>query len=150
MELSRDFSEFIECFVGRDVRFLMVGGYALAAHGHPRYTKDLDIWVRADRDNAERILLALDDFGFGAVGLTEDDFLDDDTVVQLGREPQRIDLLTFISGVAFDDAWENHVRLELGSVVVPVIGRADLRRNKQATGRLRDLADAEELAPDDA
>ena len=149
MELSRDFSEFIECFAVREVSFLVVGGYALAAHGHPRYTKDLDVWVRADPTNAE-ILLALDDFGFGDAGLTIDDFIDDDTVVQLGREPQRIDLLTFISGVEFDDAWEHRVELVIGALAVPVIGRADLRRNKLATGRLRDLADAEELAPDDA
>lgn len=149
MELSRDFSEFIECFVARDVRFLIVGGYALAAHGHPRYTKDLDVWIRADRENAEKILVALADFGFGDVGLTVDDFVGDDTVVQLGREPQRIDVLTFISGVDFDSAWDRHVECEMGTVTVPVIGRADLRRNKLATGRLRDLADAEDLPPDD-
>ncbi len=148
MELSHDFSEFIGYFVARDVRFLVVGGYAMAAHGHPRYTKDLDVWIRADPDNGERILLALDDFGFGDVGLTQLDFLGDDTVVQLGREPQRIDLLTFISGVEFDEAWANHVELEISGLAVPVIGRADLRRNKLATGRLRDLADAEDL-PDD-
>jgi hypothetical protein len=149
MELNHDFSEFIGCFVARDVEFLVVGGYAMAAHGHPRYTKDLDIWVRADRANSERILMALDDFGFGDVGLTPDDFSGDDTVVQLGREPQRIDLLSFISGVEFDDAWRSHVDLEIGGLTVPVIGRADLRRNKLATGRLRDLADAEDLPPDD-
>ena len=149
MELSHDFSEFIGYFVARDVRFLVVGGYAMAAHGHPRYTKDLDVWVRADPDNGELILLALDDFGFGDVGLTREDFLGDDTVVQLGREPQRIDLLTFISGVEFDEAWENRVDLEISGLKVPVIGRADLRRNKLATGRLRDLADAEDLPPDD-
>jgi hypothetical protein len=149
MELSRDFSEFIGYFVARDVQFLVVGGYAMAAHGHPRYTKDLDVWVRADRENGARILQALDDFGFGDVGLTLDDFLGDDTVVQLGREPHRIDLLTFISGVEFDEAWENHVEFEISRLTVPVIGRADLRRNKLATGRLRDLADAEELPPAD-
>ncbi len=149
MELSHDFSEFIRFFVARDVRFLIVGGYALAAHGHPRYTKDLDVWIRVDPDNGERVLRALDDFGFGDLGLVLDDFLDQDTVVQLGREPQRIDLLTFISGVDFDHAWTNHVDLELGGLTVPVIGRADLRRNKLATGRLRDLADAADLPPDD-
>ena len=149
MELSHDFSEFIEYFVAREVRFLVVGGYAMAAHGHPRYTKNLDVWVRADRDNGERILRALADFGFGDVGLTLEDFLGDDTVVQLGREPQRIDLLTFISGVEFDEAWENRVDLKISGLTAPVIGRADLRRNKLATGRLRDLADAEDLPPDD-
>lgn len=91
MLLDRDFSEFIECFAAHDVRFLVVGGYALAAHGHPRYTKDLDVWVWLDPDNAQRILAALDDFGFGQLGLTVDDFLAPEMVVQLGREPKRID-----------------------------------------------------------
>lgn len=145
MELNREFSEFIECFVAHDVRFLIVGGYAVAAHGHPRYTKDLDVWVRVDRENAQRIIAALSDFGFGGLGLEVADFLDDDVVVQLGREPQRIDLLTFVSGVEFDEADANRMIAELGGVEVPVIGRSELRRNKLATGRLRDLADIEEL-----
>ena len=148
MELNRDFSEFIACFAARDVRFLIVGGYAVAAHGHPRYTKDLDVWVRVDPENARRIIDALDDFGFGGLGLAEDDFLADDVVVQLGREPQRIDLLTFVSGVEFDDAYSNRVIVEIGGIEVPVIGRAELRRNKLATGRLRDLADADDLGPE--
>lgn len=148
MELNRDFSEFIECFVARDVRFLIVGGYAVAAHGHPRYTKDLDVWVRVDRENAARIIAALDDFGFGGLGLSDDDFLSDDVVVQLGREPQRIDLLTFVSGVEFDEAYEHRVVARIGNLDVPVIGRAELRRNKLATGRLRDLADVEDLGDD--
>lgn len=145
MELNRDFSEFIECFVARDVRFLIVGGYAVAAHGHPRYTKGLDVWVRVDHDNAHRIVAALDDFGFGGLGLAIEDFLADDVVVQLGREPQRIDLLTFVSGVEFDEAYDHRVDVDMGGVSVPVIGRAELRRNKLATGRLRDLADVEDL-----
>lgn len=149
MELNRDFSEFIACFVAHDVRFLIVGGYAVAAHGHPRYTKDLDVWVRVDQDNARRIIDALGDFGFGGLGLAVEDFLDDDVVVQLGREPQRIDLLTFVSGVEFDEAYENRLAVEMGGVEVPVIGRTELRRNKLATGRLRDLADVEDLGGDD-
>lgn len=145
MELNRDFSEFIAYFTARDVRFLIVGGYAVAAHGHPRYTKDLDVWVRVDPDNARRIVDALGDFGFGGLGLAVEDFLVDEVVVQLGREPQRIDLLTFVSGVEFDDAYEHRVLVRIGEVEVPVIGRAELRRNKLATGRLRDLADIEDL-----
>lgn len=150
MELNRDFSEFIAFFVERDVKFLVVGGYAVAAHGHPRYTKDLDIWIRVDPSNAANVIRALDDFGFGEVGLGVDDFLAHDVVVQLGREPQRIDLLTFVSGVEFDDAYVNRVLIEMGGITVPVIGRADLRRNKLATGRLRDLADVEDLGLDSA
>ncbi len=149
MDLSRDFNEFVGYFIAHDVRFLIVGGYAVAAHGHPRYTKDLDVWVRVDRDNGDRILAALDDFGFGDLGLTIDDFLADETVVQLGREPQRIDVLTFITGVDFDEAWERRVLVEVQGLMIPVIGRSDLRQNKLATGRPRDLADAADLAPAD-
>jgi hypothetical protein len=149
MQLNRDFSEFIACFTARDVRFLIVGGYAVAAHGHPRYTKDLDVWVRADEDNARRIIDALDDFGFGGLGLRVEDFVEDDVVVQLGREPQRIDLLTFVSGVDFDEAYGSRVLARIGEVDVPVIGREELRRNKLATGRLRDLADIEDLGLDE-
>ncbi|MEQ8718613.1 MAG: hypothetical protein RIE08_13460 [Acidimicrobiales bacterium] len=145
MELNRDFSEFMACFAAHDVRFLIVGGYAVAAHGHPRYTKDLDVWVRVDPDNARRIIEALEEFGFGGLGLSVDDFLEDQVVVQLGREPQRIDLLTFASGVDFDEAFANRVLVDFGDTEVPVIGRTDLRRNKLATGRLRDLADLEDL-----
>jgi hypothetical protein len=148
MELNRDFSEFFAFFVAREVKFLVVGGYAVAAHGHPRYTKDLDIWVRVDVSNAEKIVAALDDFGFGDLGLVVEDFLADEVVVQLGREPKRIDLLTFVSGVEFDDAYSGRMMVEMGGIGVPVIGRADLRRNKLATGRLRDLADVEDLGLD--
>ena len=94
MELSPDFQEFVRSFVEHDVQFLIVGGYALAAHGHPRYTKDLDVWVWPDPSNAERVVGALAAFGFGELGLTASDFRDPDVVVQLGREPQRIDILT--------------------------------------------------------
>lgn len=148
--LSRDFSEFIASFAAHDVRFLVVGGYALAAHGHPRYTKDLDVWVWLDPSNAKRILAALDEFGFGDLGLTVEDFLDPDVVVQLGREPQRVDLLTFLSGIDFGDAYRDRILVDIGDIQVPVISRGDLRRNKLATGRLQDLADVEHLAPDDA
>lgn len=148
MRLNRDFSEFIACFVDNDVRFLVVGGYALAAHGHPRYTKDLDVWVWLDPTNAERILAALDDFGFGDLDLTAADFLDPDVVVQLGHEPQRVDLLTFLSGVEFDDAYGRRVLVDVDGLDVPFIGRDDLRANKLASGRLQDLADAEQLPPE--
>lgn len=149
MELSRDFNECIASFLAHEVRFLIVGGYALAIHGHPRYTKDLDIWIRADRRNAARALKALDDFGFGGLGLTVDDLVDPDSVIQLGREPQRIDLLTFVTGVDFDEAYDHRVVADLGGVEAPVIGRTSLRANKLATGRTQDLADAELLDMDE-
>lgn len=146
MELDRDFSEFIACCVARDVRFLIVGGYALAAHGHPRFTKDLDVWVWLDPDNAGRLITALGDFGFGSLGLTPADFADPDVVVQLGHAPKRIDLLTSIDGVGFDECWADHVVLEISGLAVPFIDVDHLIANKRASGRLQDLADAEVLS----
>lgn len=94
MQLDRDFREFLECLTGRDVRFLVVGGYAVAAHGHPRYTGDLDLWIWTSAENAESLLSALEDFGFGSLGLVSEDFTEPGRVVQLGYPPVRIDLLT--------------------------------------------------------
>ena len=145
MELNPDFQEFLRSFVAREVRFLIIGGYALAAHGHPRYTKDLDVWVWIDPTNAERVVGALEDFGFGGLGLEAADFEDPDVVVQLGREPQRIDILTFATGLVFEEAYEHRVTVQIGGVAVPFVSVDDLRTNKLATGRLRDRADAAEL-----
>lgn len=145
MNLNRDFKEFVESFIERDVRFLIVGGYAVAAHGHPRYTKDLDVWIWADPVNADRIIAALSDFGFGELGLTAGDFQRPDTVVQLGHEPQRIDILTSLTGLDFDDVYSRHVEVVVDDLRVPFISVEDLRMNKIATGRLQDLADAEAL-----
>ena len=145
MNLDRDFQEFVELFLAHEVQFLIVGGYALAAHGHPRYTKDLDVWVWVDPANAERIIKALDDFGFGDLGLTADDFEQRDMVVQLGAEPNRIDILTYASGLEFSEAYANRVYFAVGGTQVPFISVEDLRRNKLATGRPRDIADAADL-----
>jgi len=147
MELNRDFQEFLQSFVTRDVRFLIVGGYALAAHGHPRYTKDLDVWVWADPSNSPRIIDALMDFGFGDLGLVASDFEQPGVVVQLGREPQRIDILTFATGLEFPEAYDRRMLVEVGGIEVPFVSLDDLRANKRAAGRLRDLADLEDLPP---
>jgi hypothetical protein len=149
MELNHDFQEFLRSFVGHEVRFLIVGGYALAAHGHPRYTKDLDVWVWTDPSNARRVVAALEEFGFGGLGLSATDFEEPDVVVQLGREPQRIDILTFATGLVFDEAYEHRVLVDVGGLSVPFISVDDLRTNKMATGRLRDRADAADLPPKD-
>jgi hypothetical protein len=150
VELDRDFSEFIACCVERDVRFLIVGGYALAAHGHPRFTKDLDVWVWLDAANAGRLVAALEDFGFGSLGLTASDFGEPDVVVQLGHAPKRIDLLTSIDGVEFDDCWPVRVEIEISGRAVPFIDVDHLVLNKRASGRLQDLADVEALRASDA
>lgn len=148
MRLDRDFNEFIALLRTHDARFLVVGGYAVAAHGYPRYTGDLDVWVLVDAVNAQRIVDALGDFGFGSLGLTTDDFLHPNRVVQLGYPPLRIDILTSIDGVAFDDCYDHRVEIDLGGTVVPFIGLEDLRRNKAASGRSQDRADLEALAGD--
>jgi hypothetical protein len=145
MELDPDLSEFIGCCVARDVRFLVVGGYAVAAHGHPRYTKDLDVWVWVDAANADRLLAALDDFGFGSVGLAAEDFTRPGSVVQLGHPPKRIDLLTTIDGVEFDECWSRRVEIDVSGTTTAFIDLDDLIRNKRASGRLQDLADVEAL-----
>ena len=145
MNLNQDFQEFVELFVAHEVEFLIVGGYALAAHGHPRYTKDLDVWVWIGTENSQRIIAAIEAFGFGDLGLTAADFQDPDVMVQLGHEPQRIDILTFASGLHFSDAYENRVYITIGNVQVPFISVDDLRTNKLATGRPRDIADVADL-----
>jgi hypothetical protein len=145
MNLNQDFQEFVKLFVAHEVEFLIVGGYALAAHGHPRYTKDLDVWVWIGPENAQRILVAIEEFGFGDLGLTAADFQEPDVMVQLGREPQRIDILTYASGLQFSDAYKNRVYVTIGNVDVPFISIDDLRTNKMATGRPRDLADVADL-----
>jgi hypothetical protein len=147
--LNRDFKEFSELLNARSVEYLVVGGYALAAHGHPRYTGDIDFWVRPTTDNIERLLNALDDFGFGSLGLTAADFAVD-TIVQLGHPPSRIDLLTSIDGVSFDACFLRREQVELSGVQLSIIGLDDFKTNKRAAGRLKDLADLESLDPPDA
>ena len=142
--LNRDFKEFAELLNAKGVDYLVVGGYALAAHGHPRYTGDIDFWVRPSADNLLRLLAVLWDFGFGALGLTATDF-EGDTVVQLGQPPRRIDLLTVIDGVDFDACWSRREQVELAGVRLLIIGLDDFKANKRASGRLKDLADLESL-----
>jgi hypothetical protein len=144
--LNRDFKEFAELLGARSVDYLLVGGYALAAHGHPRYTGDIDFWVRPTADNIARLLRVLDDFGFASLGLRAEDFTAD-TVVQLGQPPRRIDLLTRIDGVAFDACFARRERVAVAGVALNIIGLEDFKTNKRATGRLKDLADLESLEP---
>lgn len=148
MNLSKDFKELLALFGAHGVRALVVGGYAVAFHAKPRYTKDIDLWVDITPDNVERLLQALGDFGFGTLGLTPEDFARPGQFVQLGYPPNRIDLLTSIPGVAFEEAWERRVQESFDSVPVPFLGRDDLVRNKKAAGRFQDLADVELLETD--
>jgi hypothetical protein len=150
MELDRDFSEFIASCTAHDVRYLIVGGYAVAAHGYPRFTKDLDVWFWMDARNADRLISALNDFGFGSLGLTPNDFLEPGAIVQLGYPPKRIDILTQPDGVRFDDCWERRVEVEIGGQRVPFISAHDLIVNKKASGRPQDIADVAVLLEMDA
>jgi hypothetical protein len=145
VELDQDFNEFVQLLLANDVRFLIIGGYALAAHGALRYTGDLDTWLWVNGDNADRVLVALESFGFGLLNITREDFLNPDTVIQLGDPPHRIDLLTGIDGVDFDDAWSRHVTFDINGELVPFISREDLITNKKAVARLQDLADVAKL-----
>ena len=145
MEIQSDFKELLELFNKQQVEYLIVGGYALAFHGVPRATGDLDLWIRPVAENARRLLQALALFGFDAVGLSEGDFTSEGKVVQLGVPPVRIDLLTSLSGVTWEQAAANRRSGTLGGQPVEFIGRSDFIANKKATGRTRDLADLEAL-----
>ena len=145
METQPDFKELLELFTAHHVEFVIVGGYALAFHGVPRFTGGLDLLVRPDPDNARRILNALSEFGFASLGLVQDDFEQPNRVVQLGRPPVRVDLLTSITGVSWEEAWNGRVEGGYGDLPVPYLGREQFIANKLATGRRRDLVDLELL-----
>ena len=143
--LSKDFKEFLALLNLNRVDYLVVGGYALAAHGHPRYTGDIDIWLNPTDENIARLLLALEAFGFGALGIRKEDIAEPASVIQLGYPPSRIDLLSSIDGVEFDSCYARRFVLTIDGIQIPVINVADFRANKLAAGRLQDLADVEAL-----
>ncbi len=143
--MNQDFVDLLRAFIARDVRFLIVGAYALGVHGRPRATGDLDVWVAPTGENAGRVMLALADFGAPLQDVTEADFSRPGIVFQMGLPPVRIDVLTTLTGVTFDEAWPDRVSAPFGPVTVSVIGRDAFIRNKRATGRARDLGDLEAL-----
>jgi len=143
--VNRDFAEMLAALSAAGADYLLVGALALAAHGVVRATGDLGVWVRPTPDNAAKVWRALLAFGAPLHELTERDLATPDVVFQIGVAPYRIDLLTSIDGVSFDEAWRNRAALRVEGQEITLIGREDFLRNKRATGRLRDLADAEEL-----
>ena len=145
MELSRDLKEFFALLVEHDVEFMLVGAHALAVHAFPRNTGDIDFWIQRSEENARRVLAALEAFGFGALGLRLEDLLDPNAVIQLGNAPNRIDLLTFLTGLDFDACAERSVAAVYEGIPVRVISREDLIENKRATGRDKDLLDLKEF-----
>ena len=140
-----DFLELLSTFLASDVEFLLVGGHAVGAHGLPRATDDLDVWVRPSLENAQRVYVALAKFGAPLRNVTPTDFAKDDTIYQIGLPPLRVDVLTGIEGVQFDTAWPRRAFVQVGALSVPLIGREDLLTNKRAAGRPQDLADVARL-----
>jgi len=145
MVLNPDFKEFIQSLNENEVRYLVVGGYAVALHGYPRYTKDIDFWIERSPENAERMVKALEQFGFASLGLQAADFLEPDQIIQLGYPPNRIDILTDLPGVKFEECYPRRLIVKVEGEEVAFIDRTCLKRTKQASGRFQDLADLESL-----
>jgi hypothetical protein len=145
MPISKDLREFIELLNAKGVEYLVVGGFAVAWHGHPRFTADIDFLVRSDRANAELVVETLRDFGFASLRIVPEDLCQPDQILQLGVKPNRIDVITSIAGVSFEEAWASRVPGSIDSIPVFFIGRDALIRNKEVTGRPQDLADADAL-----
>ncbi|MBI3463071.1 MAG: hypothetical protein HY000_08440 [Planctomycetes bacterium] len=143
--LNPDFREFIASLNANHVRYLVVGGYAVAMHGHPRYTKDMDVWIEMAPENAANMVKALQQFGFGSLGLKESDFLVPDQIIQLGDPPNRIDLLSTLTGVDFETCYASRVQVKIEGICVDFMDLESLKTNKRASGRHQDLADVENL-----
>lgn len=145
MELAPDFDEFFGSLIAHEVEFLVVGAYALAFHGAPRFTGDIDLLVRPTAENAGRLLAALRAFGFPTSTLQADDLIHPDRILQMGVEPVQIHVMSAITGVTWDEAWGGREVGACGSHQLPFVGRREFVLNKRATGRLKDLADIEAL-----
>jgi hypothetical protein len=143
--INKDFKQFIELLNKNKVKYLVVGGYALAFHGFPRYTKDIDFWVWVNEENAKNLVKTLKQFGFSSLDLKEDDFLNPGYVIQLGRSPGRIDLLTSVTGLDFEECYESRVHIEIQGSEIDFIDLENFKKNKKAVGRHQDLADLENL-----
>ena len=145
--MNEDYRDVLAALLAAKARFLVVGAHALAVHGYPRGTVDIDIWIEPKPENAERVWNALAAFGapLGELDISQSDFVRKDVVAQFGLPPNRIDILTGVSGLAFENAWSRRVEAPVEGVVVPVLGMADLVANKQASGREKDRADVRGL-----
>ena len=143
--LNEDFSEFARLLEEADVKYLIVGGYSVALHGFPRYTGDIDFFVAISPENATKLVEVFNVFGFGALGLSESDFTEPDYVIEIGREPRKIQVLTGIDGVLFETAWKNRVIVSMNGMNLKFLGKEDLIANKRAVGRPKDQIDLLEL-----
>ncbi len=145
MPFPEDFADFLKLLNYHGVEYLLIGGYALAYHGYIRTTQDIDLWIRLSPDNAQRIAEAVSEFGFSSENMTSEIFLQADKVIRMGVPPLRIEVLTSISGVAFDECYRTRETVDMGDYTIPVINREMLVKNKKASGRIKDLADVENL-----
>lgn len=150
MELAPDFSEFFDSLIAHDVEFLIVGAYALALHGAPRFTGDIDVFVRPTLPNATRLLQALEAFGFPACPLQPHDIVDPARIIQMGIEPVQIHVMSAIDAVSWNEAWAGREIGDAGGRELPFIGRREFIKNKRAAGRLKDLADIEAIGDEPA
>ena len=145
MILNPDFKEFFQLLNKNNVRYLVIGGFAVAFHGYPRYTKDIDIWLWINPENTKNVVRTLEDFGFKSLGLSIDDFLESETIIQIGHPPNRIDLIMTASGVDFEECYQSKIEEEIDGVNIPFIDLENLKKNKLATGKTQDMADVENL-----
>ena len=145
LRLPPDFKEFLKLLKEHDVRYLLIGGYAVGYHGYPRATEDLDIWVAIHAENAQKLVSVLRDFGFDDPDLTPELFLQKPKIVRMGFPPMRLEITTSISGVDFDECYLARIVDELDGVEVKVIDLKNLKKNKKASGRTKDIADLEQL-----
>lgn len=146
MKLEKDFREFLELLEKNNVKYLVVGAFSMGYHGRPRYTGDMDIWIRVDEENAQAVETVLIEFGFQSQDIQKSDLLVERNVIQLGYPPIRIDILTGLTGVDFDECYARRIMKSEGPLLLPIISLEDLRTNKRALGRNKDLDDLESLA----
>jgi predicted nucleotidyltransferase len=145
LKLHQDFKDFLKLLNKNKVKYLLIGGYAVGFHGYPRATADLDIWIQMDENNARKSVKAIRQFGFDTPDLSKELFLKPDKIIRMGNPPIRIEILTSISGVYFNDCYKNKEIAKLDGIKVSIINHNDLLKNKKASGRLKDLADVEQL-----
>jgi len=145
MVLPPDFKEFLNLLKGKNIRYLLIGGYAIGYHGYPRATNDMDIWIAIDPKTAEQMVLALNEFGFDTPQLSKELFLKENSIVRMGIAPMRIEILTTISGVNFEECFQQRVVDEIDGIEVNIISLKQLKINKKASGRHKDLDDFENL-----
>jgi predicted nucleotidyltransferase len=142
---SQDFKEFIELLNKNKIEYLVVGGYAVGIHGYPRYTGDIDIWIKISNEIADKMVTVLDEFGFGGYEIKREDFLNSNNVIQLGYPPLRIDIIMFIDGVNFEESYSKRVEKVIDGMPINFIGFEELIKNKRASGRDKDIIDLKNL-----